>query len=61
MVGVVGSMSKSGMFEITCSTMPDFDILCGGFPCFVAGTKVLTHTDYKNIEDITYASVHISY
>jgi hypothetical protein len=29
-----------------------FDILTAGFPCFVAGTKVLTNDGYKNIEDI---------
>ena len=28
------------------------DLISGGFPCFVAGTKVLTKTGYKNIEDI---------
>ena len=29
------------------------DILFGGFPCFVAGTKVLTEEGFKNIEDVT--------
>jgi DNA (cytosine-5)-methyltransferase 1 len=33
-------------------TLPDFDIICAGFPCFVAGSKVLTVSGYKNIEDI---------
>ena len=28
------------------------DIIVGGPPCFVAGTKVLTNEGYKNIEDI---------
>ena len=28
------------------------DIVCGGFPCFIAGTKILTYTGHKNIEDI---------
>ena len=32
---------------------PDFSVLCGGFPCFVAGTKVLTDEGYKNIEDVS--------
>lgn len=32
--------------------LPDFDILCAGFPCFIAGTKVLSYDGYKNIEDI---------
>ena len=33
-------------------TIVDFDIICGGFPCFVAGTKVLTNDGYKCIEDV---------
>lgn len=28
------------------------DILVGGPPCFIAGTKVLTNSGYKNIEDV---------
>ena len=28
------------------------DLLCGGSPCFVAGTQVLTLEGYKNIEDV---------
>lgn len=31
----------------------DFDGLMAGFPCFVAGTKVLTNSGYKNIEDVS--------
>jgi DNA (cytosine-5)-methyltransferase 1 len=34
------------------SQVPDFDIICGGFPCFVAGTQTLTNNGYKNIEDV---------
>ena len=30
----------------------DFNMICGGSPCFVAGTKVYTSTGYKNIEDV---------
>ena len=28
------------------------DVIIGGPPCFVAGTKVLTDTGYKNIENV---------
>lgn len=30
----------------------EIDILTGGFPCFVAGTPVLTSGGFKNIEDV---------
>jgi len=33
--------------------IPDFDILCAGFPCFVEGTRVLTQTGYKQIQDVS--------
>jgi len=39
--------------KINPDTLEDFSILCGGFPCFVAGTKVLTEEGFKNIEDVT--------
>jgi site-specific DNA-cytosine methylase len=38
--------------KIDISTIPEFDVLCGGFPCFVAGTQTLTDNGYKNIEDV---------
>lgn len=38
--------------KIVPEELEDFSILCGGFPCFVAGTKVLTDEGYKNIEDV---------
>ena len=28
------------------------DLIVGGPPCFISGTKVLTNTGYKNIEDV---------
>lgn len=30
----------------------EIDMVCGGFPCFVAGTPVLTKNGYKPIEDV---------
>ena len=44
--------SEGDIKKIEAKDIPDFDILCGGFPCFVAGTKVLTLNGYKKIEDV---------
>ena len=38
--------------KINVDDIPKHNLLCGGFPCFVVGTKVLTHNGYKNIEDV---------
>ena len=38
--------------EIEPKNITNYDILCAGFPCFVAGTKTLTNNGYKNIEDV---------
>ena len=38
--------------DIKVEDIPCHDILTGGFPCFVAGTKILTSNCYKNIEDV---------
>ncbi len=39
--------AEKGRFEI-----PDHDVLVGGFPCFTAGTAVLTESGYRPIEDL---------
>lgn len=47
-----GLEPASDITKVDEKTLPDFDVICAGFPCFVAGTKVLTNNNYKNIEDI---------
>ena len=37
------------------------DMLFAGFPCFVAGTKVLTNNGYKNIEDVKLSDKLLSH
>ena len=42
----------SDVKEIDPASLQDFDIICGGFPCFVKGTQTLTDSGYKNIEHV---------
>jgi DNA (cytosine-5)-methyltransferase 1 len=50
-------MPIENIINIKENEMDDFDILCAGFPCFVSGTKTLTTTGYKNIEDVKITDV----
>lgn len=47
-----GLKPHADITKVNVSEIPDFDVLCAGFPCFVAGTKVLTNTGYKSIETV---------
>lgn len=48
-----GIKPEGDIRSLDVTTMPDFEILCAGFPCFIAGTNVLTQQGYKCIENIT--------
>ena len=41
------------IYDIDPKDIPEYDILTAGYPCFIAGTKILTETGYKNIENVT--------
>ncbi|MBQ3420224.1 MAG: DNA cytosine methyltransferase, partial [Romboutsia sp.] len=47
------SKNLGDITKVNEKNLADFDMMTFGFPCFIAGTKVLTWCGYKNIEDIT--------
>ena len=38
--------------DVKVEDIPAHDILTGGFPCFIKGTRTLTSDGYRNIEDV---------
>lgn len=48
-----GDVICQDICTLNINDIPNFDVFIGGFPCFVAGTKVLTDKGYKNIEEVT--------
>ena len=47
--------------KITKDMVPQIDLVCGGSPCFVAGTLVLTTTGYKAIESVVVGDMVLSH
>ena len=48
-----GILPEKDIRKVDETKIDDFDVLCAGFPCFVAGTRVLTQQGYKKIENVT--------
>lgn len=46
------SKNLGDITKVDETKLSPFNMICGGSPCFVAGTKVITKDGYKNIEDI---------
>ena len=49
---VDSSKNLGDITKVNEKNLSPFNTICGGSPCFVAGTKVFTKNGYKNIEDI---------
>ena len=45
-------LTLKNLNEVNVEDIPAHDILTGGFPCFVAGTRVMTQDGYKPIETV---------
>lgn len=52
----LGDITKIDEHNIT-----PFNMICGGSPCFIAGTKVITKNGYKNIEDISVGDMVLTH
>lgn len=46
------SLNLGDITKVDETKLEPFNMICGGSPCFVKGTKVLTDVGYKNIEDV---------
>lgn len=46
------SLNLGDITKVDETKLEPFNMICGGSPCFTAGTKVMTYNGYKNIENI---------
>lgn len=47
--------------KIDAAALPDFDLLVGGFPCFTAGTLVLTYDGWRPIESLEVGTLVLTH
>lgn len=45
--------NPTDIFNVRTEDIPEIDLLCGGFPCFAAGTLIETQLGYKEIESLS--------
>lgn len=55
------SLNLGDITQVDETKLSDFNMICGGSPCFIAGTKVMTDGGYKNIEDIKIGDLVLSH
>lgn len=51
--GIDKSLNLGDITKVDETKLNPFNMICGGSPCFPAGTKVMTKEGYKNIEEIS--------
>ena len=55
--GVDSELNLGDITKVDETQLKPFNMICGGSPCFVKGTNILTNTGYKEIENIKVGDV----